>query len=121
VKVQGVDPVILNRIQEQTSKQAVQETKHGRISDEQQRQKKAGLDGAQDPENLADSVRQLNRAAEAFNISLRFRIDRENNELVVLVIDEEKQQIIRTIPPSRVLEMLAQMQQLLGVLVDQFS
>lgn len=120
MKVQGVDPAILNRIQEQTTKQAVQEARQIRISDGQQRQRKAGLEETPDRENLAASVLQLNRAAEAFNISLRFRIDRENNELVVLVIDKGKQQVIRTIPPSKVREMLAQMQQLLGVLVDQF-
>lgn len=118
--MQGVDPVILNRIQEQTTKQAVQETKQVRISDGQHRQKRAGLEEAQDPEQLAASVLQLNKAAEAFNIALRFRIDRENNELVVLVIDKEKQQVIRTIPPSKILEMLSQMQQMVGVLVDQF-
>jgi flagellar protein FlaG len=120
VKVQGVDPTILNRIQGETSKQAVQDAKQARISGERQRQRGSGQKEAHDTDSLAASVFQLNKAAEAFNIQLRFRIDRENNEVVVLVIDNEKQQVIRTIPPNRVKAMLTQMQQLLGVLVDQF-
>jgi flagellar protein FlaG len=120
VKVQGVDPAILNRIQEQTTKQAVHETRQTRIADGQQRQKKAGPEAGADEESLAASVKRLNRAAEAFNISLRFRIDRENNEVVVLVIDQEKQEVIRSIPPSKARQVLSQLQQMVGVLVDQF-
>jgi flagellar protein FlaG len=40
--------------------------------------------------------------------------------VVVLVIDKENQKVIRTIPPSKVLDMLSQMQYMVGLLVDQF-
>jgi len=123
VKVQGVDPTILNRIQGETSKQAVQEAKQARISGERQREKEARRE-AEDEQNvdmgsLAASLLKLNKAAEEFNIPLRFRIGREEEQVVVLVIDQEKRQVIRSILPGRVLEILSQWQYMLGLLVDQ--
>lgn len=123
MKVQGVDPTILNRIQGETSKQAVQEAKQARISGERQREKEARRE-AEDEQNvdmgsLAASLLKLNKAAEEFNIPLRFRIGREEEQVVVLVIDQEKRQVIRSILPGRVLEILSQWQYMLGLLVDQ--
>ncbi|MBS4032691.1 MAG: flagellar protein FlaG [Clostridiales bacterium] len=118
MKVQGVDPMILNRIQDQTNKQAVQETKQTKISNEQEPKKETRQE-AVDQDTLVESVQKLNKAAEAFNIQLRFSIDKEDNQVVVLVIDKVNQKVIRQIPPTKVMDMLTQMQYMVGVLVDQ--
>jgi len=121
VKVQGVDPTILNRIQGETSKQAVQEAKQARISGERQRQKETGQEAGDKPdrERLAAAVQRLNKAAEELNIPLHFQLAQEEEQPVVLVIDREKQQVLRAVSPARVLEILTQWQYMLGLLVDQ--
>lgn len=121
MKVQGVDPTILNRIQGETSKQAVQEAKQARISGERQRQKETGQEAGDKPdrERLAAAVRRLNKAAEELNIPLHFQLAQEEEQPVVLVIDREKQQVLRAVSPARVLEILTQWQYMLGLLVDQ--
>lgn len=121
MKVQGVDPTILNRIQGETSKQAVQEAKQARISGERQRQKETGQEAGDKPdrEKLAAAVRRLNKAAEELNIPLHFQLAQEEEQPVVLVIDREKQQVLRAVSPARVLEILTQWQYMLGLLVDQ--
>ncbi|MBS3947255.1 MAG: flagellar protein FlaG [Dethiobacter sp.] len=121
MKVQGVDPTILNRIQGETSKQAVQEAKQARISGERQRQKETGQEAGDKPdrERLAAAVQRLNKAAEELNIPLHFQLAQEEEQPVVLVIDREKQQVLRAVSPARVLEILTQWQYMLGLLVDQ--
>ncbi|MCL5982024.1 MAG: flagellar protein FlaG [Firmicutes bacterium] len=121
MKVQGVDPTILNRIQGETSKQAVQEAKQARISGERQRQKETGQEAGDKPdrERLAAAVQRLNKAAEELNIPLHFQLAQEEEQPVVLVIDREKRQVLRAVSPARVLEILTQWQYMLGLLVDQ--
>jgi flagellar protein FlaG len=119
MKVQGVDPTIMNRIEEQIRKQSVHETKHTVIAKEQERQKRKPKQNQMARDGLAAAVDKLNKMAETLNISLFFQIEREDDETVVLVIDKDTEKVIRRIPPDKTLTILTQMQFMVGMLVDQ--
>jgi flagellar protein FlaG len=118
MKVQGVDPTIMNRIEEQIRKQSVHETKHTVIAKEQERQKRKPKQNQTARDELAAAVDKLNKMAETLNIPLFFQIERDD-EMVVLVIEKDTEKVIRRILPDRTLTILTQMQFMVGMLVDQ--
>ncbi|MCW3488753.1 flagellar protein FlaG [Dethiobacter alkaliphilus] len=116
MRVQGVDPIILNRIQEKVKKHTVQQSEQAYISNEQGRQKKEQQREAADSDKMAAAVKKLNSTAEALGIDLLFFWDEE--AWVVLVMEKKTQQIIRELEPDKINEMLVDMQSFVGIMVD---
>jgi flagellar protein FlaG len=117
MKVQGVDPVIINTIQERTRKAQVQDTEKVILNTEQERGGQDSRGGLE--ESLGKAVEQLNQTAEVFNISIRFKVDRETDELYVLVLDEKEGKVIRSIPPEKILDAASQVGYMIGLMVDE--
>jgi flagellar protein FlaG len=63
-------------------------------------------------------VEKLNKASEAFSSELRFSIHERTKQIVVRVIDSSGE-VIREIPPEKVLDAFAMMQEALGLLLDE--
>lgn len=116
MKVQGVDPVMLNRIQEKVSKQEVQDTRQAALSPDRQRREEQGREQA-DRDELAAEIVKLNNMAESLGIGLRFALS-EDDWSMVLVIEQETRRIIRKLPPEKMFEMLKDMKNFVGMLVD---
>ncbi|CEP68885.1 Flagellar protein FlaG protein [Moorella glycerini] len=117
VRIEGVDPIILNRVQNQTKEPIVQEMKKISITADEERQQREQKEKAQ--EYLESSVKQINTATELFNIKIRFKLDHENDEIYVLVIDTLEGKVIRRIPPENILKIANQMQYIVGLLLDE--
>jgi flagellar protein FlaG len=64
------------------------------------------------------AVNKVNSALDAFSFSLRFKIHDESNRVMVQVIDKETDELIREIPPERLLRLAAQIQEMIGLLLD---
>ncbi|MCL5046377.1 MAG: flagellar protein FlaG [Actinobacteria bacterium] len=73
---------------------------------------------AQDEAAVAQAAERLNKLAEAFSTQLRFSVHRATNEILVKVINSKTGEIIREIPPEKILDAVAQMQETLGLLFD---
>ncbi|SMB93939.1 flagellar protein FlaG [Thermanaeromonas toyohensis ToBE] len=116
MRVEGVDPLILNQVQVQLQKPLVPDTKEVNILTDKDRENSQGQEFAR--EHLEHSIAKLNAAAELFNIELRFKVDYEKGEIYVLVIDITQGKVIRRIPPENALKIANQMQQLVGLLLD---
>lgn len=115
MKIQGVDPVIMNRIQEKVKSKAVQDSKQAQITDGR-RQEEKGKEERRREEDLAAAVKKLNAAAEALGICLAFLLGDEDK---IFVIDRETQQLIGELPPGNVTGLLADMKSFVGMMVDQ--
>ncbi len=122
MKVDGIDPAQLNKIYD-FAQRAVQESQK---QDPKQKQQERVLNKDQkvtewdkgSMEELEESIEKLNAAAEAFDVSLRFSIDERTDRVVVKVIERKTDKVIREIPPEQVLNMVAQIQDLIGVFID---
>ncbi|MBT9173497.1 MAG: hypothetical protein DDT21_01898 [Syntrophomonadaceae bacterium] len=64
------------------------------------------------------AVSKVNSALDAFSFSLRFKIHDESDRVMVQVIDKETDELIREIPPERLLRLAAQIQEMIGLLLD---
>lgn len=117
MRVEGiVDPLILNQVQGQTANQQVPETGHIKVSTGVKgRQQERGQDAESD---LRQSAEQLNKVTEAFNVELRFKVDKENNQLYVYVVDVAKGEVLRRIPPENIIEAARRAQEVLGLILN---
>lgn len=69
-------------------------------------------------DGLGKAVGELNETARVFNIRLRFEVDRETGDTCVLVIDLDKGEIIRKIPPAKALDLAYSVYDTVGLLFD---
>ncbi len=123
MKVDGIDPLQLNKIHEQTQKAVVQES-HRQDPRQKQQDKVLGREQRvvewerSYMEDLQDAVEKVNITADTFNISLRFRIHEESERIMVQVINLENNEVIKEIPPEKILNVVAQIQNIIGLFVD---
>lgn len=68
---------------------------------------------------LRKAVERLNKTAAAFDVRARFAVHEALNQVVVTVYDMETNTVIREIPPRKVLDVVARIMELAGVLVDE--
>lgn len=64
------------------------------------------------------AISKINDALDAFSFNLRFKIHDESDRVIVQVIDKETDKLIREIPPERLLKLAAQIQEMIGLLLD---
>lgn len=68
---------------------------------------------------LAHAIDKANETFKIQNRSLRFKIHERTNEIIVKVVDSETEEVIREIPPEKLLDMFANMLELAGLIVDE--
>lgn len=123
MKVDGVDPIQLNKVQDFTQKPVVQESQR----QDPRKQQQDRVLGREQPlgdwemsriEELDGALKKMNQAAETFNVGLRFRTHEATERIIVQVINRDSQEVVREIPPERVLNMVAQIQSMIGLFID---
>ncbi len=70
-------------------------------------------------EDLEGALDALNQAISILNHQLSFSIDESTGRLLTKVVDSTTGEIIRQIPPERVLAFVRRFQEFLGLLVDE--
>jgi flagellar protein FlaG len=69
-------------------------------------------------EKIEEVVKGLNEFLQPSHTSLKFELHDELKEYYVQIIDERTKEIIREIPPKKLLDMYATMMQFVGLIVD---
>ncbi|HHX88068.1 MAG TPA: flagellar protein FlaG [Firmicutes bacterium] len=125
MKVDGVEPAVLQRIQEQARQKRVERFSGAPEGPAVKRSRQTLGQQKYQPEDysylerLQKEVDRLNDTARIYNIGLRFSIHQETERLVVQVYDRRDNEVIREIPPEKVLNLVAQIQQMIGLLLDE--
>ncbi len=70
-------------------------------------------------DQIISAIESANKALEIHMTNFEFSIHEETKEIMVKVKDSETGEIIREIPPERVLDAVAKMWKLAGILVDE--
>jgi len=68
---------------------------------------------------IIDSIGKANKVMTVANRSLEFSVHEETNEIMVKVINTETKEVIREIPPEKILNMVAGLMELAGLLIDE--
>jgi flagellar protein FlaG len=69
-------------------------------------------------EQLEEVVKGLNEFLQPSHTSLKFELHDELKEYYVQIIDERTKEVIREIPPKKLLDIYATMMQFVGLIVD---
>jgi len=70
-------------------------------------------------EQLEEDVERLNNLVRIYNKKLNFQMHEESERYFVQVIDVIKDEIIREIPPEDILDIMAQIDDIIGLIVDE--
>ncbi|MCR4427031.1 MAG: flagellar protein FlaG [Firmicutes bacterium] len=64
------------------------------------------------------TVTEANRAMEAFDIQAKFSVHRATGQIVVRLENRRTGELIREIPPEKLLDLVAKMREMMGRFVD---
>lgn len=82
-----------------------------------------GLPGGEthpvDRNDLAAAVDILNQAVKPVDQGLRFRLHEDTKILQVEVVNRQTNEVIRTIPPDEILDLMARIHAMVGLFLDQ--
>jgi len=120
MKIEGVDRVNVADLFKNLSPQVPR--KQTQIETESVAEKSPGqqYDKTNTAADLNHAVDQLNNTMQAYSTKLRFSVHEKSGEMMVKVINEKDNTVIREIPPEKVLDMVAYFKKVLGILVDKF-
>jgi uncharacterized FlaG/YvyC family protein len=68
---------------------------------------------------LSEAVERVNRSLEGTNRRFEYTVHEGTNDIMIKVIDETTDEVIREIPPKKILDMIASMMEMAGLLVDE--
>lgn len=69
-------------------------------------------------EQLIKVIERANKALQGINTSFEFSIHEGTKEIMVKVFDKDTGEIVREIPSEKILDMVAKMWELSGIIVD---
>ncbi len=72
-----------------------------------------------DKDKLNKEIEGLNKWLQASSTHLKFQLHDKLNEYYVEVIDDQTNQVIREIPSKKMMDMVAQMHEMIGILIDE--
>lgn len=68
---------------------------------------------------VIEAIEKANKAISGGNRRFEFSIHEKTNEIIVKVIDSETNELIREIPNEKILDMVAKMWEMAGIMVDE--
>jgi flagellar protein FlaG len=84
--------------------------------------KNAEIQGKKIPlgeEQIIKAIERANKAMQGKTTSFEFSVHDKTKQIMVKVIDEETGEVIREIPPEKVLDMVARLWEMAGIIVDE--
>lgn len=68
---------------------------------------------------VINAIERANKAISGVTTNCRFSIHEKTKEIMVKVIDSETNQVIREIPPEKILDLVAKLWEMAGLIVDE--
>ncbi len=65
------------------------------------------------------AVETVNQTVDAVDRALEFAVHQDTNRIMVRVVDRTNDKVIREVPPEKVLDLMAELRKLVGLLVDE--
>jgi flagellar protein FlaG len=70
------------------------------------------------PRGLEEAVDKANQTLETYDTELRFSIHESSGEIMVKVVNTKDDTVVREIPPESVLDFVANIKKMLGIIID---
>lgn len=70
-------------------------------------------------DDIMKAVKQANKVLDGANRRFEYSIHEQTNTIMVKVIDTDTNEVIREIPPEKILNLIAKLWELAGIIVDE--
>lgn len=118
VKIQGVDPIVVERLRDRTRKTFIYETDQSRIIDDKKDEPKEQKKYRYPKKTLESSIDKLNKLLEEVDAPVRFVKKLLNDELIIQVIEIETQKAVATVPPEKIHTLIRNIDDPKGFIID---
>lgn len=68
---------------------------------------------------VSEAAEKMNKMLEGYNRRFEYTVHEGTNDIMIRVIDETTNEVIKEIPPKKILDMIASMLEMAGLLVDE--
>ncbi len=68
---------------------------------------------------VIDAIEKANKAIEGTNNYVKYSIHEKTHQIMVKIINKETDEVIKELPPEKILDMVANMLELAGLVVDE--
>lgn len=68
---------------------------------------------------LNEALDNLNETVETYHKQLRFEYHEKAERMMVMVVDMATQEVIKEIPPEKIMEMVAKIKEMVGIIIDE--
>lgn len=86
---------------------------------EQKGEQKTKPEAEPDEKELIDAIEKTNKAIEGSTCSFEYSIHEKTKQIMVKVVDKKTKEVIKEFPPEKILDMVAKMWEVAGILVDE--
>lgn len=67
---------------------------------------------------VIEAIEKANKAISGYNKKFEFSIHEKTKQIMVKVLDADTDEVIREIPPEKILDMVAKLVEMAGIMVD---
>lgn len=122
MRVDARDPLVLNSIRNQVSRLDVQKLSGAEPVEKVKAERR--VEGREeepylDREGIEEAVRMGNETAEVLDVGIRFKLHEDSGRYQVLIVDRRNNEVIKEIPPEKLLALVARIQEMIGLLIDE--
>ncbi|NLY43709.1 MAG: flagellar protein FlaG [Clostridiaceae bacterium] len=68
---------------------------------------------------IIEAIERANKAVQLVDTSFEFSIHEKTRQIMVKVLNRETKEVIREIPPEKILDMVAKIWEMAGIIVDE--
>lgn len=120
-----IDPIVSNNSSSQTYSQKILSDVGSKVVSEniQSTQRQPSIDEhltdfVVEDKKIIDAIEKANKQLEIKGTSLRFSIHEVTKQIMVKIVSNDTEEVIREVPPEKILDMVADMMVRAGIIVD---
>lgn len=68
---------------------------------------------------LEEAIEKFNKAVAGYDRECKISIHEKTNSIMVKIIDTKTREVVREIPPEKILDLVAKMCELAGIIIDE--
>lgn len=89
---------------------------------EGQLQQRSSIDKSEpqvDEKAVTDAAEKMSKLLEGTNRSINIFVHEKTHEIMVKIVDDKTGEVIREVPPKKIIDMVANMMEMAGLIVDE--
>jgi len=118
LKIPGIDPLVMQRIRERTTKQIVHDSEKPKVAEDKYKKQGQEYEEQYSEQRLEELIEELNELFEEENAPIRFKLVVKDDMFKVQILDHKTKKIIKEVSPHQVLRLVRRHEDSRGIILD---